>query len=83
MDGGEDGLKFRKRHIFLLAGIILFAIGYFMYEDKPDTMYATRPYGQGIVRYENKPARIFSRTGLVCLGIWLVAYKFRDDNAQK
>ena len=58
------------RKVFLAIGIICLGIGCISYNSNPDRMYATRPYGKGIVRETNHVAKAFSTAGVICIGIW-------------
>lgn len=58
------------RKILPIIGAICIIIALISFEDKPERMYATRPYGKGIVREHNYFARTMNIIGFGCIGIW-------------
>lgn len=58
------------RKKFLIIGLICVLIAEISNAQKPERIYATEPYGQGVVHERNYVTRTFATTGIICLGIW-------------
>lgn len=59
--------------LLILIGSLLLLYSFAVYE--PDKMYATRPYGKGIVREVHNEGKWECRIGLVCLVVGCILPK--------
>lgn len=60
--------------IVLGVGIFIFLLGYASLESKPETMYATKPYGRGIVKETNPVGKGMKTIGALTTlvgGLWV------------
>lgn len=55
--------------VVLGVSIFIFLLGYMSLESKPERMYATKPYGRGVVKETNPVGKGLKTVGVIGIGI--------------